>query len=320
MTKQAFRRSTALPTIPATKADAGRTRAEILAEMEKVIADSETEQHGGTESTSFLLLDISLIYPGRYQPRFGIKPEGIDDLAADINRIGHLINPILVRADDQGKYELIAGERRWRACKQLGWNEIPAKVISVSEEILILSALSENIQRQDLSEMEIGFYLKRMLELGVTKTKSELAERVGIDRRSFYKYLAFTDLPQSLQNILKTNPNAFSAASAEIMRDLCEQGFCGRVHQAAELVVQKKLSSSNISQWVKRSPEYDRSVEKIIILDGIRIGSLSYRKNEMRIRLLKEAEKISDEALADAIAAAIKTRKEPTSPPQSPTT
>jgi len=253
-------------------------------------------------------LDITKIYPGRYQPRFSISSEGIDDLASDIERLGRLVNPICVRPDSEGKFEIIAGERRWRACTLLGWKQIPATLIDQDEQKILMASLSENIQRQDLTEMEIGFYLRRMLDEGIAHTKRELSVKVGIDRRKLYRYMAYTELPETLQKTIRQAPDVFAIASAEIMRDLCDKGYSDRVHEAANLILQGKLNTSLIRNWVtgnNRSREGDR---RPIVRDGIRVGSLSIGKDEMRIRLSPELHDIPQEELAALISAAILSR------------
>ena len=255
-------------------------------------------------------VDITLLYPGRFQPRFSISQEGIDDLASDIDRIGKLLNPVSVRPDDCGRYEIIAGERRWRACTLLGWQRIPITIIGRDEKMAIMASLSENIQRQDLSEMEIGFYLKRMLDEGIAPTKRELAVKVGIDRRSLYKYLAFTELPSPLQQIVRQGPTLFAASAAETMVDLCRNGYADRVHQAAHLILQGKLNTNTMRAWVTghdRSRDPDR---RPIVRDGVRVGTVSFGKDEMRIRLSPGIQDIPQEELAAMISTAILSRSD----------
>ena len=262
------------------------------------------------EETADYQVDISLLYPGRFQPRFSISQEGVDDLASDIDRLGRLMNPVSVRPDDSGRYEIIAGERRWRACTLLGWQKIPVTFIGSDEKMAIMASLSENIQRQDLSEMEIGFYLKRMLDEGIAPTKRELAVKVGIDRRSLYKYLAFTDLPPSLQLIVRQGPTLFAASAAETMVDLCRNGYADRVHHAAHLILQGKLNTNTMRAWVTghdRSRDPDR---RPIVRDGVRVGTVSFGKDEMRIRLSPGIQDIPQEELAAMISAAILSRSE----------
>lgn len=265
---------------------------------------------GRYEEVANYQVDIALLYPGRFQPRFAISQEGVDDLASDIDRIGRLLNPVSVRPDDCGRYEIIAGERRWRACTLLGWQKIPVTIIGSDEKMAIMASLSENIQRQDLSEMEIGFYLKRMLDEGIAPTKRELAVKVGIDRRSLYKYLAFTDLPLPLQQVVRQGPALFAASAAETMVDLCRNGYADRVLQATHLILQGKLNTNTMRAWVTghdRSRDPDR---RPIVRDGVRVGTVSFGKDEMRIRLSPGIQDIPQEELAAMISTAILSRSD----------
>jgi ParB family chromosome partitioning protein len=339
MAKQPFRRMGVIHPIPATGLRTPPLSEQVLQEMEQAeqkpvgpyieetvpteISAADAEAVGGTpqtdiapaagtipEVTTDYQVDIALLYPGRFQPRFSISQEGVDDLASDIDRIGRLLNPVSVRPDDCGRYEIIAGERRWRACTLLGWQKIPVTLIGSDEKMAIMASLSENIQRQDLSEMEIGFYLKRMLDEGIAPTKRELAVKVGIDRRSLYKYLAFTDLPAPLQQIVRQGPSLFAASSAETMVDLCRNGYADRVHQAAHLILQGKLNTNTMRAWVTghdRSRDPDR---RPIVRDGIRVGTVSFGKDEMRIRLSPGIQDIPQEELAAMISTAILSRSE----------
>ena len=158
--------------------------------------------------------------------------------------------------------------------------------------------------------MEIGFYLKRMLDEGIAPTKRELAVKVGIDRRSLYKYLAFTDLPAPLQQIVRQGPSLFAASAAETMVDLCRNGYADRVHQAAHLILQGKLNTNTMRAWVTghdRSRDPDR---RPIVRDGVRVGTVSFGKDEMRIRLSPGIQDIPQEELASMISAAILSRSE----------
>jgi ParB/RepB/Spo0J family partition protein len=334
MAKQPFRRMGVIHPIPPTGLTPPLSE-KVMQEMEQaeqrpveahieapvaaanVEVDASIPQSGvapveGTlpEETTDYQVDIALLYPGRFQPRFSISQEGIDDLASDINRIGKLLNPVSVRPDDYGRYEIIAGERRWRACTLLGWQKIPVTIIGNDEKMAIMASLSENIQRQDLSEMEIGFYLKRMLDEGIAPTKRELAVKVGIDRRSLYKYLAFTELPSPLQQIVRQGPMLFAASAAETMVDLCRNGHADRVHQAAHLILQGKLNTNTMRAWVTghdRSRDPDR---RPIVRDGVRVGTVSFGKDEMRIRLSPGIQDIPQEELAAMISTAILSRSE----------
>ncbi|WP_409409920.1 ParB/RepB/Spo0J family partition protein (plasmid) [Acidithiobacillus ferriphilus] len=282
-----------------------------LAELEasqkaSITATRDTaQQQPDTGPNEYVRLDISLVYPGRFQPRFGITPESIDDLAADIIQVGRLLNPITVRPDGGGKYEIIAGERRWRACTQLGWRDIPASLVTGDIQYALSLSLSENLQRRQLAEMEIGFYLKRMLDEGVAKSKRALAVKVGIDRRELYRYLAFTELPADMQSIIRKKPTAFSGTTAEIMVSLCGNGFSDRVAKAAHMIIDGKLNQAGMEKWIKQEDRNAEPDKRPIIKDGVRIGTFSFSKDALRVSLLPEHRNISRADLAALVSAAI---------------
>lgn len=282
-----------------------------LAELEasqkaSITATGDTaQQQPDTGPNEYVRLDISLVYPGRFQPRFGITPESIDDLAADIVQVGRLLNPITVRADGTGKYEIIAGERRWRACTQLGWKDIPGSIVTGDPQTALMLSLSENIQRRQLTEMEIGFYLKRMLIEGVSSSKRDLSIKVGIDRRDLYRYLSFTELDADIQAIIRQDPTAFSGTAAETMLDLCNKGFSDRVQKAVSMVLQGKLNVSAMRKWVTNDGRGAEPDKRPIIRDGTRIGSISFSKDELRIRLSPLHRDIKREELAALVSATI---------------
>jgi ParB/RepB/Spo0J family partition protein len=264
-----------------------------------------TQPRLDTESAEYQHMDIHLVYPGRFQPRFGITPESVDDLAADITQVGRLLNPITVRADGAGKYEIIAGERRWRACAQLGWPSIPVAIITGDLQTALMLSLSENIQRKELTEMEVGFYLKRMLTEGVSSSKRALAIKVGMDRRDLYRYLSFTDLNKDIQAIIRLDPAAFSGTAAEMMLDLCSKGFSDRVQKAASMVLEGKLNVSALRKWVTNDGRGAEPDKRPIMRDGTRIGTISFGKDELRIRLAPLHRDIKREDLAALVSATI---------------
>lgn len=122
-------------------------------------ATSTTHQQEG----ELRILPIGQIQAGKYQPRRHWNEEALDELAASIKAQG-LIQPVVVRELGKNKYELIAGERRWRAAQRAKLDEIPALVKKVSEQAVPAMALIENIQRQDLTPLEEADALKRLIE------------------------------------------------------------------------------------------------------------------------------------------------------------
>jgi ParB family chromosome partitioning protein len=145
-------------------------------------------------------LPIEQIQPGKYQPRRHWNDEALDELAASIKAQG-LIQPVVVREIGRHRYELIAGERRWRAAQRAQLGEIPALIKQVAEQAVPAMALIENIQRQDLTPLEEADALKRLIE-DFELTHQQAADAVGRSRASVSNLLRLTELPEAIKKLL----------------------------------------------------------------------------------------------------------------------
>ena len=146
------------------------------------------------------MLPIQQIQPGKYQPRRHWNDEALDELAASIKAQG-VIQPVVVRELGKNSYELIAGERRWRAAQRAQLAEIPALIKKVSEEAVPAMALIENIQRQDLTPLEEADALKRLID-DFDLTHQQAADAVGRSRASVSNMLRLTEMPESIKRLL----------------------------------------------------------------------------------------------------------------------
>ena len=142
---------------------------------------------------------IDLITPNPTQPRTHFKKEELDELAESIQKNG-LLQPILVRKKDE-KYEIVAGERRWQACKQLGMETVPVCIREVDDDETIVLALVENIQRTDLNPIEEAYGYRRMMERG-KMTQSQVAQAVSKGRSTIANALRLLELPEDAQQLL----------------------------------------------------------------------------------------------------------------------
>lgn len=146
-------------------------------------------------------LAVSAIGPNPYQPRRDFNEPELQELAASIEASG-LLQPVVVRARPDGKYELIAGERRWRAVQRLGWKRIPAVIKDVDDRALLTLALIENLQRDDLSPLDAGLgYQRLMQDFGLPQ--QEVARLVGKDRSTVSNTLRLLRLPAEVQGLLQ---------------------------------------------------------------------------------------------------------------------
>jgi ParB family transcriptional regulator, chromosome partitioning protein len=153
-----------------------------------------------TQEGELRILPIQQIQPGKYQPRRHWNDEALDELAASIKAQG-LIQPVVVREIGKNSYELIAGERRWRAAQRAQLSELPALVKSVPEAAVPAMALIENIQRQDLTPLEEADALKRLID-DFDLTHQQAADAVGRSRASVSNMLRLTEMPESIKRLL----------------------------------------------------------------------------------------------------------------------
>lgn len=146
-------------------------------------------------------LDIDLVTPNPAQPRTRFADEALDELAASIGANG-IVQPILVRRRGQGGYEIVAGERRWRAAQRAGLKKIPAVVKDISDAKILEIALVENIQREELNPVEEAVAFRKLIDT-IGLTQDELAERIGKSRSVIATYLRFLKLPADIQKLLE---------------------------------------------------------------------------------------------------------------------
>jgi ParB family chromosome partitioning protein len=159
-------------------------------------ADS-AETAGGELRT----LAVVQLQPGRYQPRTGMDQERLAELAESIKAQG-VIQPIVVREIARDRFEIIAGERRWRAAQLAGLTDIPAVVREVADQAAIAMALIENIQREDLNPLEEAAALKRLIE-EFSLTHQDAAQAVGRSRAAVSNLLRLLDLPEAVRTLLE---------------------------------------------------------------------------------------------------------------------
>jgi len=147
-------------------------------------------------------LPIDQLQPGRYQPRTGMDPERLAELAESIKAQG-VIQPIVVREIARGKFEIIAGERRWRAARQAGLADVPVVVREVDDRAVIAMSLIENIQREDLNPLEEAVALQRLID-EFALTHQQAAEAVGRSRAAVSNLLRLLELPDAIRALLES--------------------------------------------------------------------------------------------------------------------
>ncbi|WP_101758642.1 ParB/RepB/Spo0J family partition protein [Oceanicoccus sp. KOV_DT_Chl] len=179
-------------------------------------------------------LPVDIIQRGKYQPRRDMHPEALEELAASIKAQG-VMQPIVVRPISADKYEIIAGERRWRATQLAGIDMIPAVIRHVPDEAAIAMALIENIQREDLNPMEEALALSR-LQQEFELTHQQIADAVGKSRASVTNLLRLMSLRDDVQRMLEHGDLEMGHAKALLGLPAEHQS------QAASTVVSKGFS------------------------------------------------------------------------------
>ena len=151
------------------------------------------------ERASSKLIPVDRIKPNKSQPRIKFEDKSIEELAASIEGKG-LLQPIIIRRKDKG-YEIIAGERRYRAALMAGLKEVPAVIKDVDEQEALEIALIENLQREDLNPIEVASVYDRLIE-EFSYTHEELAKKMGVDRSSVTNYIRLLKLPQWIKDLM----------------------------------------------------------------------------------------------------------------------
>lgn len=216
--------------------------------LDALLGATATAHSLGAEQGVLRRLPLDVIRKGRYQPRVEIAPEALEELAQSIRARG-VVQPIVVRSDADGEhYEIIAGERRWRAAQLAGLEEIPAVVREVADDEALAIALIENIQREDLNAIEEANALKRLVEeFGLTH--QEVADAIGRSRASVSNLLRLLDLDAEVRGGLERGELDMGQARALL-------GLEGELQiRAAREVMSKGLTARQTEELVRRLKE-----------------------------------------------------------------
>ena len=198
-----------------------------------------------------LQLDPSLITTSPFQPRSAVDDDDIDDLAESLKKTG-VLQPILVRGSGD-KYELIAGERRWRAAIKAGLEKVPVIVKNVADEQAMIMALVENLQRKDLNPIEVARACKQIID-STGMTQEELAEVLGMSRSNSTNLLRLLDLPEEVQTLIQKGD--ITVGHAKVLLSLKDGD---ETLKLAKVVAQRNLSVRELEQLCKTSKKDNTS-------------------------------------------------------------
>ncbi len=211
----------------------GRGMAALLPVMEQT-----------NDGKTYFVCPIEQIHPNRNQPRKTFSAEKLDELAASIREKG-IIQPLVVTQKENG-FEIIAGERRWRAAQKAGLHELPVVIREASDDTIMELALIENIQRQDLNAIEEALAFRSLLEQ-FQLSQDDVAKRVGKNRTTITNALRLLKLPETIQHDIVEERLTMGHARALLSLDNEEQ-----VEKARHEIIRKQLSVRATEELVRR--------------------------------------------------------------------
>lgn len=198
------------------------------------------------DTADILRIPVDLIEPNPFQPRMTFDQAALNELAESIRTFG-LIQPVTVRKKANGKYQIISGERRFRACRLAGMDMIPAYIRDANDQGMLEMAIVENIQRENLDPIEVAMSYQRLIE-ECNLTQEQMAERVGKKRASVTNYLRLLKLPAKVQHDLKVG--ILSVGHAKVLLGVEDQAL---QEQLCDLVIRNDLSVRQLEEKIRRT-------------------------------------------------------------------
>lgn len=206
--------------------------------------DAKDSKTNSVPSTGIIRIPVDLIQINPKQPRHDFNEQALNELAESI-KLHDIIQPVTVVKLASGKFQLISGERRWRASKLAGLNDIPAYIRTANDQQLLEMALLENLQRENLNAIEIGLSYKRLMD-ECDLTQEQVAERMKKERSTVANYLRLLKLPPDIQKSVRDGSISMGHARALISLDKIEQQL-----YAHRETLEKGLSVRQVEQLVK---------------------------------------------------------------------
>lgn len=253
-----------------------------------------------------LHLDIKSIKPNEYQPRRLFRDDALNDLISSIREKG-IIQPVIVRRSGDGSYELIAGERRWRAAEHAGLTSVPAIVKDAAPAESLELALIENIQREDLNPLETAEAFHRLIQ-DFSLTQDDLSRKVGKDRATVSNYLRILKLPAEVKKMIAAGSLSIGHAKAllqienqkmqtDIARKIVQSGLSVREVERLAKRLSSPASSGTPRQPV-RDPQIASLEEKLIQSLGTKVRLIHRSGNRGRLEIeyysLEELDRLLD--------------------------
>ena len=199
-------------------------------------------------TADILRIPVDMVEPNPFQPRMSFGQEALDELTESIRTLG-LIQPITVRRKDGNRYQIISGERRFRACRQAGMDMIPAYIRDTNDQGMLEMAIVENIQRENLDPIEVAMSYQRLIE-ECNLTQEQMAFRVGKKRASVTNFLRLLKLPAKIQHDLKAG--LLSVGHAKVLLGVedvvMQEALC-------DMVIKEDLSVRQLEDKLRKLTE-----------------------------------------------------------------
>ncbi|MCX4336390.1 MAG: ParB/RepB/Spo0J family partition protein [Bacteroidales bacterium] len=210
--------------------------------INKEVVTSDQPRQG---TADVLRIPTDMIEPNPFQPRMNFDQEALEELGESIRTLG-LIQPITVRRKPDGRYQIISGERRFRACRATGMEMIPAYIRDTDDQGMLEMAIVENIQRENLDPIEVAMSYQRLIE-ECNLTQEQMAVRVGKKRASVTNYLRLLKLPAKIQHDLKVS--LLSVGHAKVLLGVEDQQL---QEYLCDLVIKDDLSVRQLEEKIKK--------------------------------------------------------------------
>jgi ParB family chromosome partitioning protein len=205
------------------------------------------------DTSDILRVPVDMIEPNPYQPRMSFDQEALEELSDSIRTLG-LIQPITVRRKNDGRYQIISGERRFRACQLSGMDMIPAYIRDTNDQGMLEMAIVENIQRENLDPIEVALSYQRLIE-ECNLTQEQMAVRVGKKRATVTNSLRLLKLPAKIQHDLKVG--LLSVGHAKVLLGIDDVKL---QEYLCDLVIKEDMSVRQLEEKLKKMSESRKPV------------------------------------------------------------
>lgn len=219
--------------------------------INKEVVNTEQPQQG---TADILRIPVDLIEPNPFQPRMSFDQEALEELSESIKTLG-LIQPITVRRKDDSRYQIISGERRFRACRLAAMDMIPAYIRDANDQGMLEMAIVENIQRENLDPIEVAMSYQRLIE-ECRLTQEQMAVRVGKKRASVTNHLRLLKLPAKIQHDLKVG--LLSVGHAKVLLGVDDPKL---QEYLCDLVIKEDMSVRQLEDKIKKMTQQKEQPE-----------------------------------------------------------